>query len=110
MDAGSPTSFPNPAVYLNYLDPNTAFQYEVTRNVHISTLGASHLSMIHMKTGSYFVSVSHNLSFLLDLCSFQVLALVLTFHCRLGTLSFITLSVLEYSQCCWLSITILTSL
>jgi len=49
---GPTTSFPNPAVYLNYLDPNTAFQYEVTRNVYLATLGASHLSMVHLNTNT----------------------------------------------------------
>jgi len=34
---------PNPAVYLNYLEPETASQYEVIRNVYLVTLGASHL-------------------------------------------------------------------
>ena len=33
---------PNPVVYLNYLETNTASQYEVTRNVYLVTLGASH--------------------------------------------------------------------
>ncbi|KIM58882.1 hypothetical protein SCLCIDRAFT_1049585 [Scleroderma citrinum Foug A] len=31
---------PNPVVYLNYLETNTASQYEVTRNVYLVTLGA----------------------------------------------------------------------
>jgi len=31
----------NPIVYLNYLGPDTASQYEVTRNVYLITLGAS---------------------------------------------------------------------
>ena len=39
---GLSTSCPDPTVYLNYLDPNTAFEYEVTRNVYMATLGASH--------------------------------------------------------------------
>ncbi|KAH7888390.1 hypothetical protein F5I97DRAFT_1803192 [Phlebopus sp. FC_14] len=30
----------NPGVYLNYLSPQTAAEYEVFRNVHIATLGA----------------------------------------------------------------------
>ena len=47
MDGSSPP-LPNPVVYLNYLDPKAAFDYEVTRNIYLATLGASHLSTIHM--------------------------------------------------------------
>ena len=58
---GPPTSFPNPAVYLNYLDPNAAFDYEVTRNVYIATLGASHLSMVHMNIPDDMLSLGYDL-------------------------------------------------
>ncbi|KAL4067975.1 hypothetical protein V8B97DRAFT_1939408 [Scleroderma yunnanense] len=36
---GLPLPLPNPVVYLNYLEPNIAFEYEVTRNIYIATLG-----------------------------------------------------------------------
>jgi len=32
---------PNPFVYLNYLEPETASQYEITRDVYLVTLGVS---------------------------------------------------------------------
>ena len=49
MDGSSPP-LPNPVVYLNYLDPKIASDYEMTRNVYLATLGASHLSIIHVNT------------------------------------------------------------
>ena len=48
MNGSSPPSLPNPVVYLNYMDPKTAFDYEMTRNVYLATLGVSPLSIIHV--------------------------------------------------------------
>ena len=120
---GPSTSFPNPAVYLNHLDPNTAFEYEVTRNVYMAALGASHLSVIHMNIPDDMclqamawdllscvqqdwkllrISKPQPVFFAYHLSRWvyvpQALPLVLTFHYRLSTLSCIILSVLEYSQ------------
>ncbi|KAG6329752.1 hypothetical protein ID866_9338 [Astraeus odoratus] len=40
MNSNTPLALPNPALYLNFLDPYIAFQYEVVRNLFIATLGA----------------------------------------------------------------------
>ncbi|TFK36468.1 hypothetical protein BDQ12DRAFT_667878 [Crucibulum laeve] len=42
MTSSSNHTFPilNPNVYLNYLPPETANQFEVTRNIYLATVGA----------------------------------------------------------------------
>ncbi|KAG6329751.1 hypothetical protein ID866_9337 [Astraeus odoratus] len=42
MDGDTSLALPNPVVYLNFLDPYTALQYEVARNLSIATLGVRH--------------------------------------------------------------------
>ncbi|KIM58878.1 hypothetical protein SCLCIDRAFT_1218227 [Scleroderma citrinum Foug A] len=84
---GPPTSFLNPAVYLNYLDPNAAFDYEVTRNVYIATLGAmiwDILSCVQQDWKLLRISKPQPVFFAYYLS-------------RLGTLSFTIFYVLDYT-------------